>query len=177
MIPGHVEGGCIDTWWVKIMRLRGKKIKLIFFFINVNEQNKENAETWARNITTVPYRGSGWHSTFHFKERYISCYGIIFKNNFAYFLLLKNIYDVNGMLTLLPLALIKHQQKHARHSSLLDILDQEGFRGSSHEQLILFLTFNYSLNPVRESLICPLLYLLLCQDQWSDPYHPSSDLL
>ena len=43
--------------------------------------------------------------------------------------------------------------------SLLDILGQVGFRGSSHVRLIFFLTFNYSLSPVREPLVCPFLYL------------------
>lgn len=62
---------------------------------------------------------------------------------------MKNIYDMLIWLTLVPRMILE--------PSGCPCLGR--FKGSSHVQGTVFLTFNYSLGPVRNTLVCPLLYL------------------
>lgn len=64
-------------------------------------------------------------------------------------LFMKNIYDMLIWLTLVPRMILE--------PSGCPCLGR--FKGSSHVQGTVFLTFNYSLGPVRNTLVCPLLYL------------------
>lgn len=122
-------------------------------------RRKENAEVWARNITSL----TPWltdHPIFILK---------IFKKNIAYFSLVENSMTHRYMLILLTLALIKQEKNMPYPPS--GYLRSGRFRGSSHARLIFFLTFNYS--PSLVSISCLSFPLpLLCQGQRGAPYHP-----
>lgn len=94
---------------------------------------------------------------------YFKCISI-FQNKVAYFSVMKNIYDTKVRVNFIDTHPNKTLEKHAVSIFWISSVRQDLEAGhSSHVQLSLFLTFNYSLSPVssafRVSLICPLLYL------------------